>query len=69
MLRDGPATALAEELRRRSIPFVVYSGYPRALGAPSNLTDVLWLDKPTTREDLLRELLNLRSQTTSASYS
>src|SRR5918993_4422464 len=31
MLKDGPATELAAELRRRGIPFVVYSGYPRAL--------------------------------------
>jgi DNA-binding response OmpR family regulator len=65
MLQDGPATALAKELRRRGIPFVVYSGYPRALGIPSDLMTVPWLEKPTTREDLLRELLNLRRPTTS----
>jgi DNA-binding NtrC family response regulator len=69
ILRDGPATALAEELRRRGIPFVVYSGYPRALGIPSDLMTVPWLEKPTTREDLLRELLNLRSLTTPEPYS
>jgi DNA-binding response OmpR family regulator len=62
MLKDGPATALAEELRRRGVPFVVYSGYPRTLDISSDLAAVPWLEKPTTREDLLRELLNLRSQ-------
>jgi DNA-binding response OmpR family regulator len=69
MLRDGPATALAEELRRRGILFVVYSGYPRALDIPSDLTEVPWLEKPMTREDLLRELLTLRRQTTSEPHS
>ena len=69
ILRDGPATVLAEELRRRDIPFVVYSGYPRALGIPTDLMMVPWLEKPTTREDLLRELLNLRRLTTSEPYS
>ena len=69
MLQDRPATALAKELRRRGIPFVVYSGYPRALGIPSDLMTVPWLEKPTTREDLLRELLNLRRPTTSEPYS
>ena len=69
MLRDGPATALAEELRRRGIPFVVYSGYPRALGIPSDLMTVPWLEKPTTREDLLQALFDLRSLTTCEPYS
>ena len=68
MLQEGPATALAKELRRRGIPFVVYSGYPRALGIPSDLMTVPWLEKPTTREDLLRELLNLRRPTTSEHF-
>ncbi len=69
MLQYWPATALAEELRRRGIPFVVYSGHTRALGIPSDLTKVPWLEKPTTRDDLLRALFNLRSLTTTKSSS
>ena len=59
MLRDGPATEFAGELHRRGIPFIVYSGYPRHLGVPSQLQDAPWLDKPTPREDLLKALVTL----------
>jgi DNA-binding NtrC family response regulator len=65
MLRDGPATELAGELHRRGIPFIVYSGYPRHLGVPSELQEVLWFDKPTRREDLLKALVTLSLKTTS----
>ncbi|MXQ10948.1 response regulator [Microvirga makkahensis] len=59
MLKDGPATELAEELHQRSIPFVVYSGYPRHMGVPSELDDVPWLEKPMKREELLKALVQL----------
>jgi DNA-binding response OmpR family regulator len=65
MLRDGPATELAGELRRRGIPFIVYSGYSRHLGVPPELQEVLWLDKPTAREDLLKALVTLSLKATS----
>ncbi len=65
MLKDGPATELASELHRRSIPFIVYSGYSRHLGVPSELREVLWLEKPTRREDLLKALVTLSLKQTS----
>jgi DNA-binding NtrC family response regulator len=57
MLRDGPATQLARELHSRDISFIVYSGYPRHLGIPSELEEVPWFEKPTRREDLLNALV------------
>ncbi len=65
MLRDGPATELAEELHRRGIPFIVYSGYARHLGVPSQLQEVPWLEKPSRREDLLKALVTLSLKDTS----
>ena len=65
MLRDGPATPLAEELHRRGIPFIVYSGYARHLGVPSQLQEVPWLEKPSRREDLLKALVTLSLKDTS----
>ncbi|WP_170285185.1 response regulator [Microvirga aerophila] len=62
MLKDGPATEFAAELRRRGIPFVVYSGYPRALGVPSELEEVPWLEKPMGRDELLNALMSLPAQ-------
>jgi DNA-binding NtrC family response regulator len=65
MLRDGPATQLAGELHRRGISFIVYSGYPRHRGIPSELQEVPWLEKPTRREDLLSALVALPVKSTS----
>jgi DNA-binding NtrC family response regulator len=59
MLRDGPATRLAGDLHRRGISVIVYSGYPRHLGVPSELQEVPWFEKPTRREDLLEALVAL----------
>ena len=59
MLKDGPATELAEELQRRGIPFIVYSGYARRFGVSSQLQEVPWLEKPSRREDLLKALVSL----------
>jgi len=57
MLGDGFATALAEDLNRRVIPFVIYSGYPQSQAVPPELQDVPWLEKPTSREDLMQVVL------------
>jgi DNA-binding NtrC family response regulator len=65
MLKDGPATELAGELHRCGIPFIIYSGYSRHLGVPSQLQDVLWVEKPTPREDLLKALVTLSLRETS----
>ncbi len=65
MLRDGPATELAGELHKRGIPFIVYSGYARHLGVPCEFEEVLWVEKPTSRENLLKALVTLSLKTTS----
>jgi DNA-binding NtrC family response regulator len=57
ILRDGPATPLAGELNSRGIPFVIYSGYPQRQGMPCELDGVPWLEKPTSRDDLLKAVL------------
>ena len=57
MLKDGPATELARELNRRAIPFVIYSGYPQYESMPSELQGAPWLEKPTSRDDLLKVVL------------
>lgn len=57
MLKDGPATELAGELTRRAIPFVIYSGYSPGQSMPSELHGVPWLEKPTSRDDLLKVVL------------
>jgi DNA-binding NtrC family response regulator len=57
MLKDGPATELAGELNRRGIPFVIYSGYPPRQSMPSELQGAPWLEKPTSRDDLLKAVL------------
>lgn len=65
MLRDGPATQLAGELHSRGVPFIVYSGYARHLGVPTQLQEVPWLEKPSRREDLLNALVALPPKSTS----
>jgi DNA-binding NtrC family response regulator len=67
MLKDGPATELARDLNRRTIPFVIYSGYPQCESMPSDLQRAPWLQKPASREDLmkvvLRTLMTVSGQT------
>jgi DNA-binding NtrC family response regulator len=59
MLRDGPATAIAGELQKRGIPFIVYSGYSRHYGMSCAFDEVPWIEKPTSRENLLKALVTL----------
>jgi len=53
-LQDGLVTILAEELRRRGVPFVVYSGHARRPDLAPELKDAVWLQKPAPRNELLR---------------
>jgi DNA-binding response OmpR family regulator len=55
ILKDGPCTVLARELRRRGVPFVIYSGHHRDPDAVE-LQDVPWIEKPAARADLLAAL-------------
>src|SRR4051794_27525138 len=52
-LQDGPCTDLARTLLRRGVPVIIYSGFPHAPDAPSELRDVMWLEKPVDPASLL----------------
>jgi ActR/RegA family two-component response regulator len=52
-LRDGPCTRLVRALRGRGVPVIIYSGYPHGHDIPPELGGLPWLEKPTTRSDLL----------------
>jgi DNA-binding response OmpR family regulator len=53
VLKDGPCLGLARELRRRSVPFMVYSGYDEAHQNAPELVGALWIDKPAQHSDLV----------------
>ena len=55
LLRDGPCTALVHALRRRNIPFAIYSGLQPG-NRPPELAEVPWLEKPVSRENLASAL-------------
>jgi len=55
-LSDGACSELARELRRRGIPFVIYSGYRPDADRPDEVKGIPWLEKPCSREELLRAL-------------
>ena len=59
MLSDGPCRDLAQELRRRAIPFAVLSGYDQS--APEGQAEwqgVPWLIKPVPSNLLRRVMLS-----------
>ncbi len=66
LLPDGSSVELARELKRRGVPFAIYSGLKPEAGAPE-FEDVPWLEKPVSRRalaDTLSQLLpGRRSQT------
>ena len=58
LLKDGPCTPLVRELRRRGVPFAIYSGIKPAT-VPPELASVPWLEKPVARQELLKVLEGL----------
>jgi DNA-binding response OmpR family regulator len=52
-LKDGSCTELARELRRRGVPFVVYSGHQRSVSVEIELQEVPWIEKPAARAELV----------------
>jgi len=58
-LKDGNCVELAGELLQRDIPFMVYSGHPRRPEMPREFKDVLWIQKPCAREDMLAALRSM----------
>ena len=57
-LKDGSCAALAEALRARGVPFLIYSGYP-AQAACAELRGVPWIGKPAARATLLKAVADL----------
>jgi CheY-like chemotaxis protein len=47
MLTDGSCHPVAAELRRRNVPFVVFSGRTRSETAGADFADAVWIDKPS----------------------
>ncbi|WP_170151421.1 response regulator [Microvirga subterranea] len=55
VLKDGSCTEIVRELRRRQIPFLIYSGR-RQHQADLDLSDAKWLEKPAAHHDILTAL-------------
>jgi DNA-binding response OmpR family regulator len=66
MLKDGTCIELAIALKRRGVPFAVYSGLPVSGDYPSELQGVPWLEKPVSRETLAATLMQLQVRSRAA---
>jgi len=65
MLSDGSSVDLARELRKRGVPFAIYSGLKPATDTPE-FQGVPWLEKPMSRvalKEVLARLLPVPDQT------
>jgi DNA-binding response OmpR family regulator len=58
LLKDGPCTPVLRVLQNRKIPFAIYSGL-RPSTLPPELAAVRWLEKPISRGDLKKALLDI----------
>ena len=58
VLSDGTTVELARVLRKRGVPTLFLSGHRREL--PSDMEDVIWLEKPVSFEQLIGALDGLR---------
>ena len=56
-LSDGDSSKLCARLKQRAIPFIIYSGYDRAIDA--NFDGALHVSKPATMDFLMTALENL----------
>jgi DNA-binding response OmpR family regulator len=62
VLNDGPCLDLARELRRRGVPFVVYSGYDEAHQNAVELAGAPWIGKPALHSNLVSAAAELIAQ-------
>jgi DNA-binding response OmpR family regulator len=53
-LADGVSQGLAQELRSRGTPFVVFSGYPRKTMPSRELQEASWIEKPGPMEAVIQ---------------
>jgi DNA-binding response OmpR family regulator len=58
-LKDGASTELARELRRRRVPFLVYSGHRRRPDTPVEFNGVPWVEKPCPRHAIAETLKDI----------
>ena len=58
-LKDGSCLELARELRRRNVPFLMYSGRDAVEEHAPELDGVPWIDKPSPSERVLRGAIAL----------
>ena len=56
VLRDGLCVPLAEALRAKNIPFLIFSGYYRGPDVPPIFRDAPWVEKPGAFDDILAAL-------------
>ena len=59
LVRDGTCVSVARELRRKKVPFAIYSGLKPPEPVAPEFEDVPWLQKPVSREQLSATLLRL----------
>jgi DNA-binding response OmpR family regulator len=60
VLKDGTCRALAAELARRSVGFVLWSGHLQDKQTLQEFVDAVWVEKPSTHMALLDALASLR---------
>jgi CheY-like chemotaxis protein len=58
-IRGGTSVEVARELRIRSIPFLVHTGWAPTTDSPEEFKEAPWLEKPVTYERLLQALSGL----------
>lgn len=59
LLRDGTCLELARELRRRGVPFVIYSGAEAFEEHAAELDGVPWIEKPSLVDSVVSAARNL----------
>ncbi len=52
-LKDGPCRAIAQELTRREVPFLIYSGYHEDRQLLADFPHVTWIEKPVPSSVLI----------------
>ena len=62
-LGDGDSSLLCKRLTERGIPYMIYSGYPKAEDAPD---DLAYLSKPATHEAIVAAMEGLIGDTKEA---
>ena len=56
LLRDGPCSEIADQLRARHVPFVVYSGYGRHAATIASFSGERCLEKTSSPAEIIKVL-------------